>query len=582
MPTNERQEDPLSNLMGLGDNIEKARRKARLKKSFPDYFVELFKDATGAKIVLQDFHREIIEAVESKQRVLITIFRGGGKSTLITVAYVSWYVGNNKDNRVVIACKNESLAKDFLGRIDKVLRSEAYQELFGNLVPPERSGKWNETEKIVAGRSEHAAGYTLFAIGAGGAAAGRRADLLVVDDCVDSKNSATEIQRQHLATWFFEELEPICEPTATAVVIGTKWGMKDLYSEVKEAWQGRFTDDKFQYILKPVLERVDTVDTGMEILPGQENGTYRSVWEERYSLEYLMNWWRAKPLEFCQQMLCNPVDSTLAFLQRAWLDQNLVHEDEIPFDRLTYYFGVDPAWSERKTSDYFAIAIGGRDEETGTTYLLDIVRDRADPDHSWKLIVQAANTVLANHKVFPALINMEANAAQSFLVRKIQENSALNINPVKTVGRKTERFTNMSVYFTTERVKIRAKWEDGLLVPYEKLDPFFYEWTVYRGDGSSDHDDCLDAVDLMLKAAAYGGEPIEMIVHPNRASSVAIINDNGEVLLPICSGCGREAERVMNYGGSHYCFNCMTNIRKNDYVQSSQEPNARLRAHYLR
>jgi hypothetical protein len=177
---------------------------------------------------------------------------------------------------------------------------------------------------------------------------------------------------------------------------------------------------------------------------------------------------------------------------------------------------------------------------------------------------------------------MESNAAQSFLVRKIQENSFLNINPVKAVGRKTERFTNMSVYFTTERVKIRANKIDGVMIPYEKLDPFFYEWTVFRGDGSSDHDDCLDAVDLMLKAAAYGGEPIEMIVHPAKPLTVPMINSEGDILLPICSGCGAEAEKVMPYQNSNYCYNCLLNVRKNAALQRSQEPNSHLKAYYLR
>ncbi len=540
--------NPLSGITQLAF-VDESRTS--LRNDFGEYFTAVIKDSKGNTITLQPFQEHMVSVIQAKPRVLVNIFRGSGKSTLITVGYVSWLIGNDRDLRIVIACKNESLAREFLRNLESVMKSAIYIEIFGEVVPVERSDiHWTETEKIVLGRADHVRGMTLFGLGAGGGITGRRADVAIIDDCADAKNSSTEIQRGHLSTWFFQELEPIMEPGGKIIVIGTRWAHRDIYSEVKKSWSERFGDE-FESILRPVLEK-------------DEKGEYHSIWEERFPTKRMLAWWRDKPLEFSQQMMNNPVDASLSFLQRDWLDMNLVlmetvgrgktYINGVPIDELIIYFGVDPSWSAKTTADFSVICVGGKDPKTNLVYVLDIIRERCDPDRLWTMVKTNA---MQRH---PSVIQMESTGAQSFLVRKLQEESTLPIRPKKPVGSKTARFTDMSTYFTTRRVKLAAKEIDGELYPIASLDPLFYEWSTFRGDKTTEHDDCLDALDLMLQAAAYGGEPVAGSLDVEGAALETIQS-------PVCSVCGKDDVNLVRTRSEDWlCAGCSFRRKIDDYV----------------
>jgi len=530
-------ENPLAGLASLADLAPDPDQQL-LRDDFGAFFEALFRDAKGRPVRLQPFQRQIIEAIGQKRRVLINAFRGSGKSELVTVGYVCWRIGNNRDIRIIIACKNESLAKSFLRRITSIMKSDVYIAVFGELVPPERVGIWADTEKIVQGRALHAQGLTLFGIGTGAAVAGRRADLVVVDDCADADNSATVIQRAHLSTWFFEQLEPVLEPGGCFFVNGTRWSTRDIYAEVHDSWQTRFGDD-FTFIRVPVLEKGD-------------DGEWYSVWEDRFPTEEMRGYWRDRPLEFARQMLNSPVDTSTAFLQKQWLDQNLFPRLKVP-QELTIFFGVDPSWSTKTTSDYSVIAVGGKEPESGVVYLLDMIRERCDPERLWQMVISNAAAFR------PSVINMESTAAQSFLTKKLLEETSLNIQPVKAVGSKTERFTNMSSYFTTRRVRILAEEIHGVLSPLPAFEPLYFEWTTFRGDKTTEHDDCLDALELMLQAAAYGAPPIELTLS---ASPIPV--QQRILIATACVSCGETEGNLYRRPEGFVCTSCAVKQRSED------------------
>src|SRR3990172_517150 len=91
-------EDPLAGLASLADQA-RAPDQQPLREDFAKFFEAIFRDAKGKKIKLQPFQHDIIRALMTKTRVLINLFRGGGKSSLVTIAYVCWRTGNDRDIR---------------------------------------------------------------------------------------------------------------------------------------------------------------------------------------------------------------------------------------------------------------------------------------------------------------------------------------------------------------------------------------------------------------------------------------------------------------------------------------------------
>jgi len=108
------------------------------------------------------------------------------------------------------------------------------------MVPPPRTSTWTDTKKIVTGRSPHATHLSLYGIGVKGSLLGRRADLVILDDVVSEKNSASKALREFLSDWLFKVLVPVLDVRpghpGQLIVIGTPFYSDDLYSELSTKW----------------------------------------------------------------------------------------------------------------------------------------------------------------------------------------------------------------------------------------------------------------------------------------------------------------------------------------------------------
>ena len=73
----------------------------------------------------------------------------------------------------------------------------------------------------------------MFAVGAGGAIAGYRADLIIIDDPVRSREEAfSESARDKLYEWFVTDLLPRLRPGGTICLISTRWHEDDLFGRL--------------------------------------------------------------------------------------------------------------------------------------------------------------------------------------------------------------------------------------------------------------------------------------------------------------------------------------------------------------
>jgi hypothetical protein len=80
-----------------------------------------------------------------------------------------------------------------------------------------------------AGRWETDRGGEYFAAGVGGAIAGRRADLVVIDDPVRSREDAdSELIRDKTWDWYKSDLYTRLKPGGRIVLIQTRWHEDDL------------------------------------------------------------------------------------------------------------------------------------------------------------------------------------------------------------------------------------------------------------------------------------------------------------------------------------------------------------------
>jgi len=109
-----------------------------------------------------------------KNRIAVSMAPRFGKSQMISIMYPAWYLGKHPDHKVIVASHTVDLAVVMSRKVRNLMQTAEYKEVFPNtrIAPDAKAaGQWNTT-----------AGGEFFAIGVGGALAGRGAHLIVADD----------------------------------------------------------------------------------------------------------------------------------------------------------------------------------------------------------------------------------------------------------------------------------------------------------------------------------------------------------------------------------------------------------------
>lgn len=160
------------------------------------------------------------------------------KSTTITRAYVAWRIYRDPNVRIIIASKRAGLANQFLGAVKQILTHPAYHELNEAFGPPagwdDESQRWAQDAIYVsdAVRDPQEKDPTVQALGIGGSIYGARADLIILDDCVDNSNANDHEKQMH---WLETEVMSRLVEGGKLILIGTRLAQKDLYGEILKA-----------------------------------------------------------------------------------------------------------------------------------------------------------------------------------------------------------------------------------------------------------------------------------------------------------------------------------------------------------
>jgi len=111
---------------------------------------------------------------EVKTRIAVSMAPRFGKSQMISIYYPAWYLGKHPDHKVIVASHTVDLAVVMSRKVRNLMQTTEYRTIFPNTLiaaDAKAAGQWNTT-----------AGGEFFAIGVGGALAGRGANLIVADD----------------------------------------------------------------------------------------------------------------------------------------------------------------------------------------------------------------------------------------------------------------------------------------------------------------------------------------------------------------------------------------------------------------
>ena len=347
----------LSLLKEYKKNLIKTQGKANfldfIKHVYPDYKV----GAHHAK--LAKLFEEIADG--KRKRVIVNIAPRHGKSELISYLAPAWFLGKHPAKKVIMASHTADLAVNFGRRVRNLVGSDPYKDVFPDIslqADSKSASRWG---------TNYNGEY--FAIGVGGALAGRGADLFIIDDPHSEQDAKLGKSDVFLPAWEWFQSGPLQRlmPGGAIVVVMTRWSKLDLTGQIVNQMVKNDEVDEWEVVEFPaILEN--------------KNGEEVPLWGDFWSIEELqarraaidVRYWNA-------QYMQNPTSEEGALIKREWW--NIWEEEDPPACEFTI-MTLDAAQEANNRADYNALTTWGVffDEETNNyaIILLNAIKRRLE------------------------------------------------------------------------------------------------------------------------------------------------------------------------------------------------------------
>lgn len=351
-------------------------------------------------------HRLLISKLEAVSRgeidrLAVFMPPGAAKSTYASILYAPWHYAQRPNDCVIAASHTAELAEKWGRRVRNLLAEHSLILGVGLAQDSQAAGRW-ETDR----------GGEYFAAGVGGAIAGRRADLVVIDDPVRSREDAdSELIRDKTWDWYKSDLYTRLKPGGRIILIQTRWHEDDLAGRLLEEMKAG--GDQWEIVSLPALAEQDDP---LGRTPGQP------LWPEWESAGELERKRRAVgPRDWSALYQQRPAPEEGDYFKADWFRP---YEEPPAKDTLRIYGGSDYAVTA-DGGDYTVHVIVGLDPE-GRMYLLDLWRKQSSSDEwveaycdlvlKWKPIGWAEELGQIRAGVGPYL-DRRANERQAFVGR---------------------------------------------------------------------------------------------------------------------------------------------------------------------
>jgi predicted phage terminase large subunit-like protein len=387
--------------------IEEARKSliafARLMMPDPEH-----PDDTDKSLYQVSPHHEMIaemlERLESGKtlRIALSIPPQHGKSLLFSIMFLAWYRGRNPHKHVIFATYSDTFAEEFGGEVRNLMQSDSYKQVFPNIHL--RTGSKAKDSLIVE------QGGRMSFIGRGGAATGKPAHLVVIDDPLknaEEANSPTIIKQLH--EWYRKVIYSRVRSTTAIGVVHTRWTEDDLIGRLCDPEHSDRKNDQgesksWTYINVPAVLKAGPVADALKVklemptdprviaafgraqvgvdgkMGEPQPVPMAALWSEEFSLEHLASAYHLGPSDFNALYMGRPTPETGDYFKAHWLVAHR-NPDEYPStERLRFYAASDHALTTKTQNDATCMGAIGVDQNNHLWVMPELVWDRFETD----------------------------------------------------------------------------------------------------------------------------------------------------------------------------------------------------------
>lgn len=321
---------------------------------------------TGNEITLSEFHedfiadslRYMVPTGPAQSRTAWICPRGSGKSTWLMFQII-WLGAHYKDAFVSLFSSTATQAEDLLSNIrNQFNTNELLRKDFPDLVRPATKKtealKISDNKQLIVQQN----GFICTGRGVntsvlGMRIAGRRQTHTYLDDVEAGESQTTQTDVAKLLVTIQDDIMPM-SLNAHFIWVGTTTRPGGLTESLVHAALGMdhgewVEAENFKVHYWPALKE-------------DSNGTKYSIWEERWSTEYLLSQEHTRSFKKNYQCLPAPED------YHYWRPETFIYREPEHLDYVM--LSVDPAVTVKAASDATSFAVVGYDKATRKTYVL--------------------------------------------------------------------------------------------------------------------------------------------------------------------------------------------------------------------
>lgn len=411
---------------------------------------------------------EIFEAIAAgeKKRVIVNIAPRHGKSELISYLAPAWFLGKFPAKKVIMASHTADLAINFGRRVRNLVGSDKYRDIFPQIelqADSKSASRWGTNFN-----GEY------FAIGVGGALAGRGADLFIIDDPHSEQLAMQGRPDVFEPAWEWMQSGPMQRlmPGGAIIVVMTRWSKSDLTGKLIDNMIRNEGSDEWEVVEFPAILNDEP------------------LWPEFWPLEQLLAKRAGMDVRYWQaQYMQDPTSEEGALIKREWWN---IWEPDIPPKCTFIIMALDAAQETNNRADYNALTTWGIffDEATNNhkIILLNAIKERLEFPDLKKL-------VLEQYKEWKP---------DSFIVEK-KSNGAALYQEMRQMGIPIGEFTPGKGQDKVSRVNaVSDLFQSGIVYAPDRR----WAWEVVEECNdfpSGSHDDLVDSTTLALMRFRQGG-----------------------------------------------------------------------------
>lgn len=340
------------------------------------------------------FHRAYYSVLEAYaegriKRLIVSVPPQHGKSVGATTLLPAYMLGLDPDMRIAIASYSGTLASKFNRRVQRILDSKEYAEIFPNTTIKQGTKplgyiRTSDEVEIVGYKGE------LISVGREGSLTGNRVDCFILDDLYkDAMEAQSPVVRENCWEWYTSVVRTRMHNASRELIVFTRWHEEDLIgtllrnepcrelrsmADIDEAGSDEWLVLNFEALKSSAPTELD---------PRQEG---EALWPEQQSVELLQSKRRLDPAHF-EAMYQGHPSSKEGFLY----GDNFREYELLPRDIVTSACYTDTA----DAGDDYLCSIAYSVDTDGIIYVTDVVYSREPMEHTERLVaamLSEANT----------------------------------------------------------------------------------------------------------------------------------------------------------------------------------------------